>query len=179
MDAMDLVGVQNSDWEFQFLGDDSDRLCEIGVVRDKDGNLKLLRKCIAKKVRSDVHVGPLFLCLVDEDFLRRGHTGEVHWDAVGQEVTVGDAQIRNGPQGSDVKPLVVGRCGIVGPGTNAGSEIVDLFYDVIGKHGAAKGGQVEPLPWSPLQRTIVKVEPVDIDMRSHGRRFPLVCKGLR
>jgi hypothetical protein len=51
-----LVGVKNSNWHVQFLGNDPYRLCEVGIVRYEHRNLELLAESVANEMRREIDI---------------------------------------------------------------------------------------------------------------------------
>src|ERR1700723_214595 len=115
-------------------------------------------------MRSEVHIRTLLFRLVDPNLLRRVDVRQGHGHGVRRELTIFDVKVWKGFQSADVEPLVMGRCRIVGARTDSSSKVVN-FLDRVGRQeGLSELREVKPLVWRPLQRTIIEVEAIDVEV---------------
>lgn len=66
--AVELMGIDDPDRQPDLLGDNSNRLCQVGVVCNQYCNLELHSIGISQQVGGEVDVRPLLLRLVHQTF---------------------------------------------------------------------------------------------------------------
>ena len=162
--AVKLMWVEDAYWQSNLLRDDADRLRKIGVVGDENCHLEPLRVGVPQQVGGQVHVRALLLRFVHTNLLRRRDVGQVHRNGMRQEVPVFDVQVRNRFERPDVQALIVGRRGIVGPGTDPRREVVKFLDRVRGEQRLCELAEVQPFVRSPFQGAVIDVEPIDINV---------------
>ena len=71
--AVELMWVEDTYRESEFVGDDPNWLRQVGIICDEDRHLELLREDIPKKMRGEVHVRAFLFRLVHPNLLRGCH----------------------------------------------------------------------------------------------------------
>jgi len=170
---MGLVRVEYPDREPEIVTHDPDRFREVRVIGDQDGNLEILEESVPKEMSCQVHIGTLLFCLVHKNLLRRIAAGQHHPQRVGQEMSKGNRQVGDGSQCSQIHLLIKGRGLVIWPGADAGREVLDGFDSVVRQHHLAELAEVKPLEGGPLQRAIVEVKAVDVNVSSRHLAVPV------
>ena len=96
-------------------------------------------------------------------------------DRLGEKAPEMHFHLRQRAECGDISMLASRRSWVRSPGY-MGGEVKQLVHDASRRqHPARQIDRIQPLEWRPLEHSVVQVEAVDIDPRSHGR--PRKSKG--
>lgn len=153
---------------------------EVAVVGNNDGAVVSVKPSVVQQMHGEIDVGTLLLGLDDlYESLPFCWFGERRANTVSKEMAKMDFELGNMvPQGPEIDILSLGLRGIVGRGCYPRREVLDALDPVMAlQDSPEESHQVEPFSRSSLQRTIVKIEPIDVDVGSHSSSSK--SKGLR
>ena len=163
------VGVQDTHRQVEFLPDDADRLNQIGIIRNQDGNLIKALVPIVDQMGGNIHIGAFFFSFDDTHKLRVvGRTARPeHGHFMLQKMTVYDFQVREGAQSAQIDLLASGLSGITRTGRDQRSEIFDLENLVFREQSLRKPGDIQPFVRGVFNRPIVQIETIHVKASFH------------
>ena len=167
------MGVHSGHVASAILNHNPDWLAQVAVIRNHYGASEIVHETITDKIRSKVHVRAFLFSLQDLDSLWHAARRRICLRVLRQqarpphEMAEMNTEVWQRTESSEVRVLTGRSIRIVRTRTDHRSEIPYTVYGRRRCEATAESIKIKPLVLRASNRSVVEVEPVDIDVDTH------------